>query len=131
MAVGIWAMVSAVSTALGPIVGGLLVEHVGWESVFYVNAPIGVVALGFSALVLPQSRNGTGRHAFDVVGVVLLALGLLSAVFGVVKGETWGWSSAGTWGAIGAGVAILVLFGRTRPASSTRCSRCASSAAGP
>ncbi|MEU1199447.1 DHA2 family efflux MFS transporter permease subunit [Streptomyces sp. NPDC005813] len=112
MAVGIWAMVSAVSTALGPIVGGLLVENVGWESVFYINAPIGVVALVFSALVLPQSRNGTGRHAFDVVGVALLALGLLSAVFGVVKGETWGWSSAGTWGAIGAGVAILVLFGR-------------------
>lgn len=112
MAVGIWAMVSAVSTALGPIVGGLLVERVGWESVFYVNLPIGVVALAFSAVVLPQSRNSAGHHRFDLPGVVLLAAGLLSLVLGVVKGETWGWTSAGTWGAILAGLAVLVVFGR-------------------
>lgn len=111
MAVGIWAMVSAVSTALGPIVGGLLVEHVNWESVFYINAPIGVIALLVSTAVLPQSRNSTGRHRFDVPGVVLLALGLLCLVFGVVKGETWGWTSAGTLGAIAAGVLVLVVFG--------------------
>ncbi|KAB2388442.1 MFS transporter [Actinomadura montaniterrae] len=112
MAVGIWAMVSTVSTALGPIVGGLLVEHVGWESVFYINAPIGIVALAVSALVLPQSRqDGAAKERFDLPGVVLLALGLLAVVFGVVKGETWGWSSAGTLGAIGAGIAVLLLFG--------------------
>ncbi len=57
MAVGIWAMVSSVSTALGPIVGGLLVEHVNWESVFYINAPIGILAIAVSVAVLPQSRN--------------------------------------------------------------------------
>ncbi|WP_320772841.1 MFS transporter [Streptomyces sp. CRN 30] len=111
MAVGIWAMVSAVSTALGPIIGGLLVEHVNWESVFYINAPIGVIAFAFSAFVLPESKNSTGHHRFDVPGVVLLALGLLAVVFGVVKGETWGWTSAGTWGAIAAGVVILLVFG--------------------
>ncbi|MET9514382.1 MFS transporter [Streptomyces sp. NPDC002994] len=112
MAVGIWAMVSSVSTALGPIVGGLLVEHVNWESVFYINAPIGVVALVFSATVLPQSKNSTGdRHRFDVPGVVLLALGLLVVVFGVVKGETWGWSSGTTLGTLTAGLLLLLLFG--------------------
>ncbi|MGW0911880.1 MFS transporter [Streptomyces sp. NPDC002784] len=111
MAVGIWAMVSAVSTALGPIVGGLLVEHVSWESVFYINAPIGVAALLFSMFVLPQSKNCTGHHRFDVPGVLLLAAGLLCVVFGVVKGESWGWTSAGTWAAVGAGVLVLVLFG--------------------
>lgn len=57
MAVGIWAMVASVSTALGPIVGGLLVEHVSWESVFYINAPIGLIALAFSAVVLPGPRT--------------------------------------------------------------------------
>ncbi|MFJ8539727.1 MFS transporter [Streptomyces sp. NPDC093591] len=112
MAVGIWAMVSSVSTALGPIVGGLLVQHVNWESVFYINAPIGVLALVFSAAVLPQSRNtGAANEKFDLVGVVLLALGLLAVVFGVVKGETWGWTSGGTLGAMAAGVLILLLFG--------------------
>ncbi|MFK3731815.1 MFS transporter [Streptomyces sp. NPDC088090] len=120
MAVGIWAMVSSVSTALGPIAGGFLVQHVSWESVFYVNAPIGVLALVFSAAVLPQSRNDhAAREKFDALGVVLLAAGLLALVFGVVKGETWGWTSAGTLGAIGAGLLVLVLFGwwQTRVAS--------------
>ncbi|GHD33027.1 MFS transporter [Streptomyces galbus] len=112
MAVGIWAMVSSVSTALGPIVGGLLVQHVDWESVFFINAPIAVAALVFSALVLPQSRNTAARgERFDLAGVVLLAAGLLAVVFGVVKGETWGWTSGGTLGAIGAGVLVLVAFG--------------------
>lgn len=112
MAVGIWAMVSSVSTALGPIVGGLLVEHVNWESVFYINAPIGIIALLFSMWVLPQSKNtAAAQERFDIPGVVLLALGLLAVVFGVVKGETWGWTSGGTLGSIGAGVVILLLFG--------------------
>ncbi|QIJ60883.1 MFS transporter [Streptomyces sp. JB150] len=112
MAVGIWAMVSAVSTALGPIVGGLLVEHVSWESVFYINAPIGVAAFLFSAFVLPQGKSAEERQRFDVPGVILLALGLLAVVFGVVKGETWGWTSAGTWGAVLAGLLVLIVFGR-------------------
>ncbi|MFY4722861.1 MFS transporter [Streptomyces sp. LaBMicrA B280] len=111
MAVGLWAMVASCSTALGPIVGGLLVEHVSWESVFYINAPIGLATLVFSALVLPQSKDSTGRHRFDIPGVFLLALGLVALVFGVVKGETWGWTSAGTLGSLAAGLALLVLFG--------------------
>ncbi|MFD3653517.1 MFS transporter [Streptomyces sp. NPDC058620] len=110
MAVGIWAMVSSVSTALGPIVGGLLVEHVTWESVFFINLPIGIVALAFSAFVLPQSKNPAGEQRFDVPGVILLALGLLVLVFGVVKGETWGWSSGSTLATLGAGVVLLVVF---------------------
>ncbi|GCD40571.1 MFS transporter [Streptomyces paromomycinus] len=111
MAVGIWAMVSSVSTALGPIVGGLLVEHVDWESVFYINAPIGVVALVFSVLVLPQSKSAAGRQRFDIPGVVLLALGLLLVVFGVVKGESWGWGAGSTLGVLAAGVVVLLGFG--------------------
>ncbi|MFB7337112.1 MFS transporter [Streptomyces adustus] len=112
IAVGIWAMVSSVSTALGPIVGGLLVEHVNWESVFYINAPVGVIALIFSIVVLPQSKNAAAvQEKFDLPGVVLLAIGLLAMVFGVVKGETWGWTSGGTLGTIGAGVVVVLLFG--------------------
>ncbi|MGV9696194.1 MFS transporter [Streptomyces sp. NPDC003470] len=111
LAVGIWGMVSAVSTSLGPIIGGLLVEHVDWTWVFYLNAPIGVVALLFSMSVLAESRNSTGRQRFDVAGVVLLAAGLLALVLGIVKAETWGWTSAGTLGTIALGLVLLVLFG--------------------
>nr|WP_242619292.1 MFS transporter [Actinomadura fibrosa] len=92
--------------------GGLLIEHVGWESVFFVNVPIGLAAPLFSALVLPRSRNAAAAgQRFDVPGVVLLALGLLAVVFGVVRGETWGWSSAATLGAIAAGLAVFALLG--------------------
>ncbi|MFC1229047.1 MULTISPECIES: MFS transporter [Streptomyces] len=111
LAVGIWGMVSAVSTSLGPIIGGLLVEHVSWESVFYLNVPIGLVALAFSAVVLAESKNSGGRQRFDIPGVVLLAAGLVALVFGIVKGETWGWTSAGTLGALALGLALLVVFG--------------------
>ncbi|MEZ7124040.1 MFS transporter [Nonomuraea sp. AD125B] len=110
MAVGIWAMVSSVSTALGPIVGGLLVEHVSWESVFFINAPIGLLALVVSALVLPQTRTSTGHHRFDAGGVLLLAAGLVAVVFAVVKGETWGWTDARTLGCGLAGLLVLALF---------------------
>ncbi|AWL41369.1 MULTISPECIES: MFS transporter [unclassified Streptomyces] len=109
-AVGLWAMVASCSTALGPIVGGLLVEHVNWESVFYINAPIGVVALVFSLFVLPKSKDATGHHRFDVPGVILLAAGLVSLVFGVVKVETWGWTSGGTLGSLAAGLVLLAVF---------------------
>ncbi|MGW0779313.1 DHA2 family efflux MFS transporter permease subunit [Streptomyces sp. NPDC002913] len=110
MAVGLWAMVASCSTALGPIVGGLLIEHVNWESVFYINAPIGIVALVISLLVLPRSKDSTGHHRFDVPGVILLAIGLVALVFGVVKGETWGWTSGGTLGSIAAGLVLLAAF---------------------
>ncbi|MFJ8751734.1 DHA2 family efflux MFS transporter permease subunit [Streptomyces sp. NPDC102441] len=112
MAVGLWAMVASCSTALGPIVGGLLIEHVNWESVFYINAPIGVAALVFSLFVLPKSKDSTGHHRFDVLGVVLLAVGLVALIFGVVKGETWGWASGGTLGSIAAGLVVLAGFCR-------------------
>ncbi|CAL9396600.1 DHA2 family efflux MFS transporter permease subunit [Streptomyces sp. enrichment culture] len=111
LAVGIWGMVSAVSTSLGPIVGGLLVEHVDWTWVFYLNAPIGLVALLFSIAVLKESRNADGGGRFDIAGVVLLTAGLLALVFGIVKGETWGWMSGGTLGSIALGLVLLVAFG--------------------
>ncbi|MGK5501230.1 MFS transporter, partial [Streptomyces sp. URMC 125] len=95
-----------------PIAGGLLIAHVGWESVFYINAPIGLFALAMSLLVLPASKDAGGRHRFDLPGVVLLALGLVALIFGVVKGETWGWTSAGTLGALAAGLAVLAAFCR-------------------
>ena len=109
-AVGIWAAVSSVATAAGPIVGGLLVEHVDWEAVFYVNAPIGVIGLVVGLLVLPQSRDDTGHHRFDVAGVVLLALAMVAVVYPVVQSESWGWGSPRTLGLLGLGIVLLAAF---------------------
>ena len=109
LAIGIWSGASAVSIAGGPIIGGLLVEHVSWQSVFYINVPIAAVALAVGLFVLRESRADV-RERHDVPGVLLLALALFSAVFALIKAETWGWSNAKTIGFLIAGIALLGVF---------------------
>jgi EmrB/QacA subfamily drug resistance transporter len=109
MAVGIWVGSSAISVALGPIVGGLLVQHVSWESVFYLNLPVAAVALLVGVPVLAESRDERPER-FDFPGVALLAAGLFLIVFGFIKAETWGWGSARTVGFLAGGVVLLAVF---------------------
>ncbi|MFE5084339.1 MFS transporter [Streptomyces mirabilis] len=111
VAVGIWAMVSSAAIPLGPIVGGLLVESVTWQSVFFINGLIGAFALVASLPALPRSKNTDQRQRFDIPGLLLLALGLVALVFGVVNGGTWGWGAGGTVGYIAGGLAVLLFFG--------------------
>lgn len=109
MAIGIWGAASAASIAGGPIVGGLLVEHVNWESVFYINVPLGLVALLVGVLVLKESRDerDTGN---DVPGVATLAAGLFGIVFGLIKAQDWGWGDERTLAFIVGGLLVLGLF---------------------
>jgi EmrB/QacA subfamily drug resistance transporter len=108
-AVGIWVSASATATAAGPIIGGLFVEHISWQSVFFINVPIGAVALVVGALVLNETREAV-RQRFDVPGIVTLALGLLAIVYGLIEAQSWGWGSSGTLGVVGAGLVLLVSF---------------------
>lgn len=109
VAVGVWGGASSVAIAAGPIVAGVLVASLGWESVFFVNAPIAVIGLVFGGLVLAES-TAPHRGRFDVPGVVLLALGLFGIVLAVVQSESWGWTSPLTLGVLLAGVVLLVVF---------------------
>jgi EmrB/QacA subfamily drug resistance transporter len=108
-AIGIWGGATGVSVAAGPIVGGLLVEHVSWQSVFYINAPIAAVALLIGALAVTESRS-PGKHHLDIPGIATLSGGLFLIVFGFIKGQTWGWLAAGTIAAIIAGLAAVAAF---------------------
>lgn len=108
-AVGIWGGSSAVAIAAGPIVGGLLVEHISWQSVFYLNVPVGALGLVLGLAVLAESRESV-RHRFDLAGLATLALSLFSLVFGVIKAQTWGWGSPKTLSLLGASVVIGALF---------------------
>ncbi len=108
-AVGIWVSATATATAAGPIIGGLFVEHLSWESVFYINVPIGAVTVLVGALVLNETRESV-RQRFDIPGVVTLALGLLAIVYGLINAQSWGWGSDRTLGLIGIGVLLLVGF---------------------
>jgi EmrB/QacA subfamily drug resistance transporter len=93
-AIGIWAGVSGVGIAVGPLLGGFLVEHFGWHAVFWVNAP--VCALGFvlSAIVIPRTTNEV-RHPLDPFGAVLSVVGLVGLLYAIIEAPNGGWTAPG------------------------------------
>ncbi|MFD4177110.1 MULTISPECIES: MFS transporter [Streptomyces] len=112
MAIGIWGMVIGASTAGGPIVGGLLVEHVSWQSVFFINVPVGIVALVFGLVILKDHRAANAPRSFDVLGITLLSGAMFSLIWGIIKaGESWGWGDGRTWAWLAAAIALFITFG--------------------
>ncbi|RAJ42687.1 EmrB/QacA subfamily drug resistance transporter [Kitasatospora sp. SolWspMP-SS2h] len=110
MAIGIWGGVIGASTAAGPIVGGLLVEHVNWESVFYINIPVGVIALVLGLLVLKDVRAENAAKSFDIPGIVLLSGAMFMLVWGIIKAPSWGWGDPATLLFLGGAVLALAAF---------------------
>jgi EmrB/QacA subfamily drug resistance transporter len=111
MAIGIWGMVIGASTAGGPILGGVLVEHVSWQSVFFINVPVGAVALLVGLVILLDHRAENAPRSFDVLGIVLLSAAMFSLVWALIKaGSAWGWGSDKTLGFLGAAVILFALF---------------------
>jgi EmrB/QacA subfamily drug resistance transporter len=109
-ALGIWGAVIGASTAAGPIVGGLLVQHINWEACFYINVPVAAVALVMSLLVLRETDPSTTARSFDIPGVALLTAFLFTLVFGLIKGADFGWGSTRTLAFFAAAAAALLLF---------------------
>jgi EmrB/QacA subfamily drug resistance transporter len=107
-AVGIWGGISGLGVAIGPLVGGAVVEGLDWHWIFWINVPVGVVAVILAATILPESRGGARR--LDPLGLVLSAAGLLLVVWGVVDGPDRGWSSARILTMLVGGGALLVAF---------------------
>ena len=106
--VRIWAATGALAAALGPAVGGVLVEA-SWRWVFYVNIPIGVAALVAAALWVPSSRDASITRNPDVVGAGLLAVSIGALALAIVEGPTWGWAAGRT--DIAWAIAILAFVG--------------------
>ncbi|HEY8765398.1 MAG TPA: MFS transporter [Solirubrobacteraceae bacterium] len=91
-AIGVWGGVVGISMALGPVVGGALVDSVGWRSVFLVNLPVGLVALALTRRFVPESRAPRPRR-LDVVGQALVIAGLGSLTYAIIEGHQSGWLS--------------------------------------
>ncbi|MGW1785189.1 DHA2 family efflux MFS transporter permease subunit [Streptomyces sp. NPDC002143] len=112
-AMGVLGGVSGLATVTGPLLGGVLVDGLGWEWIFFVNVLVGVLALALSLLVVPDLRLGHARR-FDVPGILLSGGGLFLIVFGVQNGKTYDWGRllgpVTVFEVIAAGVALLVAF---------------------
>jgi EmrB/QacA subfamily drug resistance transporter len=91
-AIGIWGAVFGVSMAAGPLLGGMLIDAIGWRSIFWVNVPVGLVAIVLTARFIPESRAEKARR-FDLVAQALVILGLLALTSTVIAGRHAGWSS--------------------------------------
>jgi len=108
LAIGIWGGIAGLGVALGPLVGGAVVEGWSWEAIFWINVPIGVVAGVLALVALP---NGYGaRVRADLVGVALAGVGILAVVFGIVRGNDAGWSSVEVAGSLVSGAVLLAAF---------------------
>lgn len=110
MAIGIWGMVIGASTAAGPIVGGLLVENVSWQSVFFINVPVGIIALAFGLFILVDHRAEKAPRSFDVLGILLLSAGMFSLIWALIKASEWGWGDTKTLAFLGGSVLCFVAF---------------------
>jgi EmrB/QacA subfamily drug resistance transporter len=110
-AIGVWGAVFGISVALGPIVGGALVDSVGWRAVFLVNVPVGLLAIVLTALVVPESRAPHPRR-IDPVGQVLVIVALASLTYAIIEGGEVGWLSAGIAGPFALSLVSFVVLVR-------------------
>ena len=110
MAIGIWGMVIGASTAGGPILGGVLVEHVNWQSVFFINVPVGVLAVVLGVWILLDHRAENAPRSFDVLGIALLSAAMFCLVWALIKAPEWGWGDGYTWAFVFASIAGFGAF---------------------
>jgi len=106
-AMGMWGAVAGVASLVGPLAGGGLVDGLGWEWIFFVNVPVGILAFVMAVRLVPDLE--THSHTFDLPGVALSGAGMFLLVFGIQEGNSYDWS-AKVWGMIAAGVVLLVVF---------------------
>ncbi|HVR05548.1 MAG TPA: DHA2 family efflux MFS transporter permease subunit [Solirubrobacteraceae bacterium] len=108
VALGVWSGISGSAVALGPLVGGAVIQGISWHWIFWINVPIGIVLLPLAALRLGESRGPYG--SLDLPGLALASTGAFGLVFGLVRGQSLGWTSTTVLAALGAGAALLAGF---------------------
>ena len=108
-AIGIWAGVSAIALAIGPLVGGLLTEHLGWNWIFFVNVPVGVLGIVASFLLIDESKDTT-HERLDIPGLAASGIGLFALTFGLIEANSYGWGSPEILGAFVVAAVALAAF---------------------
>jgi EmrB/QacA subfamily drug resistance transporter len=109
-AIGTWAGASALTTALGPVLGGWLVDAFSWRAIFFVNVPVALLALSIAFWRVPESRGASDDAALDWPGALLATAGLGALLYGLTAASEMGWTNAKVIGGVAAGLAILATF---------------------
>ena len=107
-AIGIWGGISGLGVALGPLIGGAVVEGWNWQAIFWLNVPLGILSVPLALFALPNSFGARVRA--DVMGLILAGLGVFGLVYGIVHGNDAGWTSGEILGALVGGGILLTLF---------------------
>ncbi|HME02397.1 MAG TPA: DHA2 family efflux MFS transporter permease subunit [Solirubrobacteraceae bacterium] len=108
IALGVWSGISGIAVALGPLVGGAVIQASSWHWIFWINVPIGLVLIPLAALRLVESRGPSRR--LDLPGLALASSGLFGLVFGLVRAQSLGWTSPEVMIALGAGALLVLAF---------------------
>jgi EmrB/QacA subfamily drug resistance transporter len=109
-AIGTWAGVSALALAIGPVLGGLLTEHVSWRAIFYINLPVGFAAVLASLFAVRESRDETVGRQVDFAGVVALTVALTALILALIEGNSWGWGSLAVVSLLTGSVLMIGVF---------------------
>ena len=109
-AIGTWAGVSALALAIGPVLGGLLTEHVSWRAIFYLNIPVAVGAVVATLFAVRESRDESVGRRIDFLGVGTLTAGLTALVLALIEGNAWGWGSPAVVALFATSVAMTIAF---------------------
>ena len=108
-AVGVWGGVGALALAVGPVLGGLLTQHVSWEWIFWINVPVGIATMALGAWAITESRETEARR-LDLAGLVLSTASLFALTWALIEGHDRGWTSAAILGAFGVAAATTAGF---------------------
>lgn len=109
-AIGTWAGVSALALAIGPVLGGVLVEHVSWQSIFFINLPVAVGAIVVTLFATHESRDETVAKKVDFAGIAAITVGLTALTLALVEAGSWGWGSPRILALFALSIAGLIAF---------------------
>jgi EmrB/QacA subfamily drug resistance transporter len=109
-AIGIWAGVSAMALAIGPLAGGLIVDNINWNWIFFVNVPVGVLGIVVAKFFIDESRDTSHEQSIDLPGLATSAAGLFALSYALIEGNAKGWASAEILGLFATAAVLLVAF---------------------